>query len=111
MTVSLIRGLRGVARPRRPAREWSCQTTGELSCHGELGAEEAAADVLELVGCAGGQEGVRRVALAAHQVAADQELVDVLGALLRAADEGYLVADDVGDHAGEQRVVGAAEDQ
>jgi len=67
--------------------------------------------VLELVGCAGGQEGVRRLALGAHQVAADQELVDVLGALLRTADEGHLVADDVGDHAGEQRVVGAAEDQ
>ena len=48
---------------------------------------------------------------AAHQVGTDEQLVDVLGALLGAADQGDAVADDVGDHAGEQRVVGAAEDQ
>ena len=47
----------------------------------------------------------------AHQVAADEQLVDVLGALLRAADQRDVVTDDVGDDAGEQRVVRAAEDQ
>ena len=45
------------------------------------------------------------------QVAADEQLVDVLGTLLGAADEGHVVTDDVGDHAREQGVVGAAEDQ
>ena len=40
-----------------------------------------------------------------------QYAVDVLGALLRAADEGDVVTHHVRDDAGQQRVVGAAEDQ
>ena len=38
------------------------KATGELGGHRELRSEEATADVLELVGRARGQEGVRRLA-------------------------------------------------
>jgi hypothetical protein len=41
---------------------WCMKATGELGGHRELRSEEATADVLELVGRARGQEGVRRLA-------------------------------------------------
>ena len=47
----------------------------------------------------------------AVQAAGDEHPVDVLGGLLRAGDQRDVVAEHVGDHAGQQRVVGAAEDQ
>ena len=74
-------------------------------------AQEPVADLLELGRVSGRLEGVRRLAAVAHQARAGEQLVDVLGALLGAADQGDPVTHDVGDHAGEERVVGAAEDQ
>ena len=52
--------------------------------------------------------GERRGAL---EAVLHEQPVDVLGGLLRARDEGDLLAHHVGDRSGEQRVVGAAEDQ
>src|SRR5262249_40965949 len=69
------------------------------------------ADAFELLGRTGREEVVRRVALGSGQVAADQQLVDVLRGLLGTAHQGHLVAHDVGDDTGEQRVVRAAQDQ
>ena len=51
------------------------------------------------------------VAVRAHRAGASQQLVDVLGALLRAGHQGDAVPHHHRDHAGEQRVVGAPEDQ
>ncbi len=63
-------------------------------------------------GWPGGQEPVHRLlARAALDPVLHQRAVDVLRALLGAADEGDAVAHHQRDRAGEQRVVGAPEDQ
>ncbi len=92
-------------------REPHADPAGELAGGHHLRAQEPAADPLELVGRARGGEVVRRLAALPHQVGADEHLVDVLRALLGAADQRDVVAHHVGDDTGEQRVVRAAEDQ
>jgi hypothetical protein len=66
--------------------------------------------VLEVVGRPRGEEAVRRVTTGAHQVTRCEQPVDVLRAFLGAADQGDPVAHHVGDDAGQQRVVRAAQD-
>ena len=78
----------------------------------QLRSEEAPASRRELLGLARGQEPVdRRCPRGALEAVPDEHPVDVLRALLRAADQGHVIAHHHRDHAGEQRVVGAAEDE
>ena len=73
----------------------------------------AAREVRELVGVARRQPLVRGLGqvVGAQRAEVGQDAEDILGGLLGAGDEGHAVAHDVGDDAGQQRVVRAAEDE
>lgn len=79
----------------------------------ELRPEEPVTDRLEIVGCTSGQETMGRSGCCrvAFDAPGEQSAVDILGGLLRAGHQRDLVAQDVGDHSGQQRVVRAAQDQ
>ena len=86
---------------------------GELVDELQLGAEEAPADGRELLRLPRGEEPVRRRGQRGVPLepVLDEQPVDVLGGLLGRRHQRHLVPHHVGDRPGEQRVVGAAEDQ
>lgn len=75
-------------------------------------AQQPGPDQLELLGVAGGEEPATRVAsLGVDETACRQRPEGLPGALVGGGHEGDVVAEHVGDEAGEQRVVGAAENE
>src|SRR5690606_22903346 len=78
----------------------------------DLRPQETPPEPGEEQGVASGAETVPGGGVAScRQTAVVQDPVDVLGRLVGAGDERDALARDVGDGAGEQRVVGAAEDE